>query len=159
MFYAPICGIILGLWQVIQNGSGTQSILSFWAFQWNPFLLQTINAQVNVFSFFLSHVVFYLIAYGFINCTKLNVYKSVYVSLSVCQPVCHSIIPHFSFVSVFCELLIQQLSLLKQRTSDMGSSTSKYSWFLNNLASSLINYPVKIKNEKVVQQPLRHLLG
>ena len=27
----------------------------------------------------------------------------------------------------------------------MGSSTSKYSWFLNNLASSLINYHVKIK--------------
>ena len=48
---------------------------------------------------------------------------------------------------------------MKQRTSDMGSSTSKNSWFLNNLACSLINYPVKIKNELVVQQPLCLSLG
>ena len=30
---------------------------------------------------------------------------------------------------------------------------------MNNLVSSLINYPVKMKNEMVVQQPLRLFLG
>ena len=80
------------------------------------------------------------------------VFISLY--LSACQPVCHSIGLFFSFVLVFYELRIQQRSLLKQRTSDLGSSTNKNSWFLNNLACSLINYPVKIWNELVVQQPL-----
>ena len=48
---------------------------------------------------------------------------------------------------------------MKQRTADVGSSRNKYSWFLNNLACSLINYPVKIINELVVQQLLCLSLG
>ena len=59
-----------------------QSILFFWSFQQNSFLLQTINAQVNVFTF-LFHLIFYLIACGFINCTKSSFYQSVSVSLLV----------------------------------------------------------------------------
>ena len=66
---------------------------------------------------------------------------SISLYLSACQPVCHSIGLVFSFVSVFCRFRKQQLSLLKQRTLDMGSSKNKNSWFLYNLACSLINYP------------------
>ena len=75
-------GIITGKWQVIQNGSVNQDafnqvirpkltiafystslvipiiLLSLMGVSKKTFLLQTINAQVNVFSFFLSHVVF-----------------------------------------------------------------------------------------------------
>ena len=79
--------------------------------------------------------------------------------LSFCQPVCHSIGLFLSYVSVLYELYIRHSSLLKQRTADVGSSRNKYSWFLNNLACSLINYPVKIINELVVQQLLCLSLG
>ena len=90
--------------------------------------------------------------------TALNwVFISQY--LSFCQPVCHSIGLFLSYVSVLYELYIREQSLLKQRTADVGSSRNKYSWFLNNLACSLINYPVKIINELVVQQLLCLSLG
>ena len=71
--------------------------------------------------------------------------------------ICQSVSLLFSLVWVFCELRIQQLSLLKQRTSDMESSTSKYSWFLNNLACSLINYLININ--RLLHSHRRKLFG